>query len=253
MNTARAGKVGHNRIQLLQLAGSLDAVVAVVGKYPEAHTGERRYDQFVAHMLADTQAHSGRLRDDQYQFPAELPSMASYHAVQDLKDEHEYRNDYRRCTFKCEHPPAPSLFPNLNWTFDKGHASYDMRRAEFGRSSGLDAALDESAPGDRPLPGYESALGRLKVMVGEAVSLGLRALRVVISATNPLSLPPHRFSDRCVRDQQVLINRCAEVCREIGSEHVDLELRDVDSLRRFVGPTTVVRPYHFKDHVIPQW
>lgn len=89
--------------------------------------------------------------------------------------------------------------------------------------------------------GYEGALERLRVMVKEAMSLGLHALQVVISATNPLTLPPHRFSDQRVSEQQALINRCTEVCHEIGGQ-VDLELRNVDSLRKFVGPTTVLRP-----------
>lgn len=102
------------------------------------------------------------------------------------------------------------------------------------------------------MSGYEAALQHLKVVVSEAVSHGLRDLRIVISAANPLSLPPHRFLDLRVREQQVLINRCMQICYELAG-HVDLELRNVDSLRKFVGPTSSLRNYSLQDHVIPQW
>lgn len=250
MNTARAGRVGVNRVQLLQLVGSLDAVVAVVGKYPNEVKGERHYDQFIAHLSADPKAESGQLIADEYQFAVEEPSEESYYIVDCFGAEHEKRTKHWDCGFKCNHAPLPSLFPNLNWTFDKGHYSYDQRRAEFGRTSELDTA--SQAPDAPARPGYDIALERLKVMVSEARSLGLRALRIVISATNPLTLPPHRFSDQRVSEQQALINRCTQVCHEIGG-HVDVELRNVDSLRKFTGPTTVLQPYTIKDHTIPKW
>ncbi|KAG6361405.1 hypothetical protein INS49_009632 [Diaporthe citri] len=250
MNTARAGRVGVNRVQLFQLAGSLDAVVAVVGKYPETGTGETKYDQFIAHLVADPEAERGQLVADEYQFPVEEPQEDAYYIVECFENEHQNRKNYADCTFKCTHAPLPSLFPNLNWTFEKGHSSYDQRRAEFGRKSDLDNA--SQAPKAAPRPGYEAALDRLKVMVSEATSLGLRALRLVISATNPLTLPPHKFSDQRVGEQQALINRCAQVCHEIGG-HVDMELRNVDSLRKFIGPTNVSRPYTIQDHAIPKW
>lgn len=250
MNTARASRVGVNSIQLLQLVGSLDAVVAVVGEYPQTATGERHYDQFIAHLNADPAAERGQLTADEYQFRVEEPSAESYEIVECSGAEHAERIQYRGCGFKCDHDPLPSLFPNLNWTFEKGHASYDKRRAQFGRTSELENV--SQAPDARPMAGYEAALERLKVMVSEAMSLGLRSLRIVISATNPLTLPPHRFSDQRVSEQQALINRCTQVCHEMGG-HVALELRSVDSLRRFTGPTTVWRPYSIKDHVIPKW
>lgn len=73
MNTARAGEVGVNQVQLLQLAGSCDAVIAVVGKYPETNTGERHYDQFIAHIAADPTAEHGQHVAGVYQFPVEEP------------------------------------------------------------------------------------------------------------------------------------------------------------------------------------
>lgn len=251
MNTARAGRVGVNRVQLFQLAGSLDAVVAVVGKYPERGTGEMQYDQFIAHLGADPEAERGQLVADEYQFPVEEPSEDAYYVVECFENDHAKSGNYCNCTFKCTHGPLPSLFPNLNWTFNKGHSSYDQRRAEFGRTSDLENALQDPKAANKP--GFEAALDRLKVMVSEATSLGLRALRIVISATNPLTLPPHRFSDQRVGEQQALINRCAQVCHELGV-HVDMELRHVDSLRKFVGPTSVSLPYYsIQDHTIPRW
>lgn len=250
MNTARAGRVGVDRVQVLQLAGSLDAVVAVVGEYPETRSNEHRYDQFITHVVSDPKAELGQLLADEYKYPVEEPNEDSYYIVDCFEAEHEKRTKYGDCTFKCNHAPLPSLFPNLNWTFEKGHTSYDQRRAEFGRTSDLDSI--SQAPDAVPMLGYETALQRLKVMVSEATSLGLRALRIVISATNPSTLPPHRFSDQRVSEQQVLINRCSEVCHEIGG-HVDVELRNVDSLRKFMGPTTVLQPYSIKDHTIPKW
>lgn len=250
MNTARAGRVGVNRVQLLQLAGSLDAVVAVVGEYPETCTGETQYDQFIAHVVADPEADRSQLVADEYQFPVEEPGEDAYYIVECFENEHANRKKFADCNFKCNHAPLPSLFPNLDWTFDKGHASYDQRKAEFGRTSDLDDI--HLAPDAAPKPGYEDALDRLKVMVSEATTLGLRALRLVISATNPLTLPPHRFSDQRVREQQALINRCMQVCHDIGG-HVDVEFRNVDALRKFVGPTSILQPYSIKDHVIPKW
>lgn len=250
MNTARAGRVGVNRVQVLQLAGSLDAVVAVVGEYPEARSDQNRYDQFIAHVVSDPKAELGQLLADEYKYPVEEPSEDSYYIVDCFGAEHEKRTKFWDCTFKCNHAPLPSLFPNLYWTFEKGQNSYDQRRAEFGRTSDLSDL--SQAPDTAPVPGYETALQRLKVMVSEATSLGPRALRIVISATNPLALPPHRFSDQRVSEQQVLINRCSQVCHEIGG-HVDVELRNVDSLRKFMGPTTALQPYSIQDHTIPKW
>lgn len=250
MNTARAGKVGVNRVQLLQLAGSLDAVVAVVGEYPETCTGETRYDQFIAHVVADPEADRGELVADEYQFPVEEPGEDAHYIVECFENEHEKRKKYADCTFKCSHAPLPSLYPNLDWTFEKGYSSYDQRKAEFGRTSDLDDVY--LAPEAAPKPGYEAALERLKIMVSEATSLGLRALQIVMSATNPLTLPPHRFSDQRIGEQQALINHCTQVCHEIGG-HIDVELRDVDSLRKFVGPTSALQSYTIKDHKIPRW
>lgn len=250
MNTARAGRVGANSIQLFQLAGSLDAVVALVGEYSGTTIGDNRFDQFVVHVLANPQAESGQLPADQYQFTVEEPSEEAYLTVERAAREHEKRRHFSDCTFKCSHDPLPSLYPNLNWTFDKGCSSYNRRRSQFGRTSELD--FFSQAPDALPMSGYESALQRLKVVVNEAVSHGLCDLRAVISATNPLTLPPHRFSDPQVREQQVLINRCTQVCHELAG-HVDLELRNVDSLRKFVGPTSDSRDCSFKDHSIPKW
>lgn len=250
MNTARAGRVGVDRVQLFQLAGSLDALVAVVGEYPETGAGGPHYDQFIAHLVSDPEAERGQQVADKYQFPVREPTEEEYYVVECFENDHAKHNKYCNCTFKCTHGPLPSLFPNLNWTFEKGYSSYDQRKAEFGRTADLDTACQ--APHAVPKPGYEAALDRLRVMVGEATSLGLRALRIVISATNPLTLPPHRFSDQRVGEQQALINICTQVCHEIGGR-VDLELRDVDSLRKFVGPTSVSRACSIQDYVTPKW
>jgi hypothetical protein len=249
MNTARAGRVGEHKIQLLQLAGSLDVVVAVVGEYPETWKGDNRFDQFTIHVLADPHAVSGQVPADQYQFAIEGPTSEAYSIVDCFGREHEGRKRFWDCTFKCRHAPLPSLYPNQNWTFEKGYCSYDRRRSEFGRTSDLDVSQAPDAP---PMSGYESALQRLKVVVNEAVSCGLRDLRIVISATNPLTLSPHRFSDPRVREQQALINRCMQVCYELAG-HVDVELRNVDLLRKFVGPTSNLRNYSFQDYAIPMW
>lgn len=88
MNTAQAGRVGENRIQILQLARSLDAVVAIVGEYPETWTGAHRFDQFLVHVLADPQAASGQLPADQYQFEAEEPITEAYWIVDCFGREH---------------------------------------------------------------------------------------------------------------------------------------------------------------------
>lgn len=250
MNTARAGRVGENKIQLLQLAGSLDGVIVVVGEYPHTWVRDNRFDQFVIHVLADPQAPSGQLPADRYQFMIEGPSEEEYWVVDCFKREHSLRERYSDCTHKCRHRPLPSLFSNRNWTFAKGSWSYDQRRAQFGHTSDRDPLVQ--APEEAPMPGYEAALQRLKVVVGEAVSNGLRDLRIVISATNPLTLPTHRFSDPSAREQQVLVNRCIQVCEELAG-HVDLELRNVDSLRNFVGPTNSLRSCTFQDHAIPEW
>lgn len=250
MNTARAGRVGSSATQVFQLAGSLDAVVAVVGEYPDTSTDEMRYDQFITHVVSDPQAESGRLSADQYQFPVEEPSEESYCIVECFAAEHQQRSQYSECVFKCDHAPLPSLFPNLNWTFEKGHASYDQRKARFGHTS--DSYVFSQAPDTHHRPGYEVALERLRIMVSEAKSRGLRGLRMVISATNPLTLPSFRFSDQRVREQQVLINRCMEVCYELGGQ-VSMELRNVDSLRKFLGPRNTLQFYDIKDHAIPQW
>lgn len=244
MNTARASRVGEDRIQLLQLAGSLDGVVVVVGEYPQTWVGDNRFDQFVIHVLADPQAAGGQLPADQYQFVMEGPSEEDYWIVECFQKEHSLRKRYSGCTHRCRHRPLPSLYPNLNWTFAKGSYSYDQRRAQFGHTSDLDVAV--------PMPGYETALHRLKVVVGEAVSHGLDNLRIIISATNPQTLPSHRFSDQRAREQQALVNRCIQVCEELAG-HVDLELRNVDSLRNFVGPTSSRRNCTFQDHSIPEW
>lgn len=135
MNTAQASRVGEKRIQLFQLAGSLDAVVAVIGKYPDTWVGDNRFDQFVIHILADPQAASGQLPADQYQFTAEEPSEDVYWVVDCFRKEHEVRKRCSGCTNMCRHPPLPSLYPNLNWTFEKGSCSYDQRKAQFGRTS----------------------------------------------------------------------------------------------------------------------
>lgn len=250
MNTARAGRVGTNSIQLFQLAGSLDAVVAIMGDYCETCIDDNRFDQFIIHVLADPEAASGHLPADQYQFAIEGPSEEAYLTIERFARDHAKRTQYADCTFKCTHRPLPSLYPNLNWTFEKGRCSYEQRRAQFGRTSELD--FFSQAPDEVPMSGYESALQRLKVVVNEAVSQGLCDLRVVISATNPLTLPPHRFSDPRVREQQVLINHCMQVCYELAG-HVSLELRNVDSLRKFVGPTSDLRDCSFQDHSIPKW
>jgi len=109
MNTARAGRVGENKIQLLQLAGSLDVVVAVVGEYPETWTGDNRFDQFTIHVLADPHAVGGQLPADQYQFAIEGPTSEAYSIVDYFGREHEGRKRFGDCTFKCRHAPLPSL------------------------------------------------------------------------------------------------------------------------------------------------
>ena len=116
MNTARAGRVGVNRFQLFQLAGSLDAVVFVVGEYPEICTSDRCFDQFVAHVLADPQAERGQLSADQYQFTIEEPDADAYYIVDCMGRGHTKRTKFWDCSFKCGHAPLPSLFPNLNYT-----------------------------------------------------------------------------------------------------------------------------------------
>lgn len=224
--------------------------VALVGEYSGTWVGDNRFDHFIIHALADPQAESGQLPADQYQFTVEEPSMEAYLTVARSGREHEKRRQFSDCTFKCSHGPLPSLYPNLNWTFNKGWKSYDRRRSQFGRTSELD--FFSQAPDALPISGYESALQRLKVVVNEAVSHGLCDLRVVISATNPLTLPPHRFSDSRVREQQVLINRCMQVCYELAGR-VNLELRNVESLRKFIGPTSDLRDCSFQDHSIPKW
>ncbi|KAG8169746.1 hypothetical protein KVR01_000491 [Diaporthe batatas] len=219
MNAAQAGRVGESSIRLLQLAGSLDGVVAVVGEYPQTWPGDNRLDQFVIHVLADPEAASGQLPADQYQFVIEEPTEQAHWVV-----------DY--------------------WTFQKGFYSYDKRRLQFGHTSAVDVFVQ--APDATPMSGYEAALQRLKILVGEAVSRGLRDLRIVISATNPQTLPTHRFSDSRAREQQELVSRCMQVCQEL-TDHVDLELRNVDSLRNFLGPTSSLRGCTFQDHEIPEW
>jgi hypothetical protein len=250
MNAARSGRVGEDTVQLLQLAGSLDAVVAVVGEYPGTWAGDHRFDQFLVHVLADPQSACGQLPGDRHQFPIEGPGEFACMVALWHGREHLLRTKNWGCTRWCRHGPLPSLYPNLSWTFEKGYCSYDRRKLEFGRTSDLDPFYQ--APDAASMSGYESALLRLKVMVNEAVSSGLRDVRVVLSATDPLSLPPHRFSDTRVSEQHLLVNRCMQVCHELAT-HVDLNLRDVDTLRKFVGPTSNLPNYSFQDYNIPQW
>lgn len=127
-----------------------------------------------------------------------------------------------------------------------------LRSAQGAVRAHVDLNVLMQAPDEALMAGYEAALQRLKVIVGEAVSNGLGDLHILISATNPLTLPSHRFSDSKVREQQVLVNRCVQVCQELAG-HVDLKLRNVDSLRSFVGPTSNLRNCTFEDHPIMEW
>ncbi|KAJ0119519.1 hypothetical protein J7T55_013721 [Diaporthe amygdali] len=216
MNTTRAGRLGGNGIKVFQLAGSLDAVVAVVGMLPGPPTVEE-------------------------------PSQESWDLKQDMADEHTKRIGFSDCSIRCDHAPLPSLFPNLNWTFAKGESSFDQRRAEFGHTS----ETLSPAPESEPRAEYESTLERLGVMVNKAKLNGLSDLRIVVSATDPVMLPS-RFSDQQITQQQVLINRCLEISYELGG-HVEVRLRNVGTLRQFVVSRDSPAKVGISDHTIPSW
>lgn len=246
MNTTRAGRLGGNGIKVFQLAGSLDAVVAVVGMLPGPPTGEMRYDRFIAHLSANPHCESNLLSADKYKFAIEELSQESWDLKQDIADEHTKRIGFSDCSIRCDHAPLPSLFPNLNWTFAKGSSSFDQRRAEFGHTS----ETLSPAPDSEPRAEYEATLERLGVMVNEAKLNGLSDLRIVVSATDPVALS--RFSDQQITQQQVLINSCLEISYELGG-HVELRLRNVGTLRQFVVSRDSPARFGISDHTIPSW